>query len=58
MENNSTAKKMNSYSRSDIYIFEYLHVYFLNYCSEPYETFTGHTKSGSQLLYLTLQYMG
>lgn len=49
---------MNSYSRSDIYIFEYLHVYFLNYCSEPYETFTGHTKSGSQLLYLTLQYMG
>lgn len=53
LENLSAAKEMKSYSWCDIYIFEYLHVYFLNYCSEPYETFIGHAKNSSQLLYLS-----
>lgn len=44
---------MESYSWCDISIFEYLHVYFLNYCSEPYETFIGHARNSSQLLYLS-----
>lgn len=53
MENHSTAKEMKSYSRCDIYIFEYLHVYFLSYRSESYMTFIGHAKNSSQLLYLS-----
>lgn len=51
----STAKEMKSYSRCDIYIFEYLHVYFLNYCSEPSKTFIGHAKAVASF-YLCLSY--
>lgn len=45
LENHSIATEMKSYSRCDIYIFEYLHVYFLNYYSEPYKTFIGHVRA-------------
>lgn len=44
---------MKSSGGGDIYVFEYPHVYFVNYCLESTKTFIGHAQAGASFYHLS-----